>query len=81
MDTASSGKRKAPTETQALAAGSPLEIPVKPRAIASELFNIQQRLFLVFDVSTVSISSHISQSPKMPVARDMGIQDFSYISF
>jgi hypothetical protein len=63
MDTASSGKQKAPTGTQALAASSPLEIPAKPRAIASKLFNIQQRLFLVSDISTVSISSHISPVP------------------
>jgi hypothetical protein len=41
MDTASSGKQKAPAGTQALAAGSPPEVPAKPRAIASELFSIQ----------------------------------------
>jgi hypothetical protein len=38
MDTTSSGKLKAPAKTQALAAGSPPDIPAKPRAIASEFF-------------------------------------------
>jgi hypothetical protein len=82
MDTASFGKLKAPAGTQSLAAGSPPEVLAKPRAIASELFSIHQRLFLVNDATTVSISpllvfSHISpQSPKMPAVRNMGIQDF-----
>jgi hypothetical protein len=35
MDTASSGKQKAPARTQALIAGNPPEIPAKPRAIAN----------------------------------------------
>jgi hypothetical protein len=83
MDTTSSGKQKASAGTQALAGGGPPEVPAKPRAIASELFNIQQRLFLVNDANTVSISSllilgHISpQSPKMSAARNVGIRDFS----
>jgi hypothetical protein len=81
MDTASSGKQKAPVETQALATGSPLEIPAKPRSIASELFNIQQRLFLVSDVSTVSISSHISLVPENAGCPGYGLPGFSYISF
>jgi hypothetical protein len=55
MDTASSSKQKAPAETQAIFAGNPSDIPAKPRAIASELFNIQQRLFLVSDTTTVSV--------------------------
>jgi hypothetical protein len=71
MDTASSVKLKAPVGTQALAAAGPPDVLTKPRAIASELFSIQQRLFLTSNASTVSISpllvfSHISpQSPKM----------------
>jgi hypothetical protein len=82
MDTASSGKSKASAGSQALAADSPSEVSAKLRAIASELFSIQQRLFLVNDASIVSISplailSHISpQSLKMPADRHMGIQDF-----
>jgi hypothetical protein len=55
MDTASSSKQKAPAETQAIVAGNPSDIPAKPRAIASELFNIQQWLFLVSDTTTVSV--------------------------
>jgi hypothetical protein len=87
MDTASFGNPKAPTKTQALAVGGPPEIPVKLRAIASELFKVQQNLFKIADATTVSIStplilSHISpQSPKIPVVRDMGIWDFPYIFF
>jgi hypothetical protein len=82
MDTASSDKLKAPAGTQSLAAGSPPEVLAKPRAIASELFSIQQRLFLVNDATTISISpllvfSHISpQSPKMLAVRNMGTRDF-----
>jgi hypothetical protein len=41
MDTASSDKKKAPAETQALVADNPSEIPARPRAIASELFSVQ----------------------------------------
>jgi hypothetical protein len=40
IDTASSGKQKAPIGTQALLAGNTSDIPANPRAIASELFNI-----------------------------------------
>jgi hypothetical protein len=82
MDTVSSGKLKVPVGTQSLAAGSPPEVPVKSRAIASELFNIQQRLFLVNNATIVSISpllvfSHTSpQSPKMSAIQNMGLWDF-----
>jgi hypothetical protein len=54
MDTASSGKQKVPAGTQALVAGNPPVIPAKPVAIASELFSMQQRFFLVANTTTVS---------------------------
>jgi hypothetical protein len=54
MDMASSRKKKALAGTQALVNGNPPEIPAKPRAIDSELFSIQQRLYLVADATTVS---------------------------
>jgi hypothetical protein len=82
MDTASSGKLKAPAGTQSLAAGSPPKVPAKSRAIASELFSIQQRLFLVNNATIVSISpllvfSHISpQSSKMLAVRNTSLRDF-----
>jgi hypothetical protein len=87
MDTTSSGKLKAPAKTQALAAGGLPDIPAKPRAIASEFFQVQQKLYLISDATTVSISplltfSHISpQSPKMPAVQVMGIRDFPTSSF
>jgi outer membrane biosynthesis protein TonB len=56
MDTASSGKQKALVGTQVLVAGSPSDVPAKPRAIVGELFSIQQRLFLVSNATTVSVS-------------------------
>jgi hypothetical protein len=55
MDTASFGKRKAPAETQAIVAGNPSDISAKPIAIASELFSIQQRLYLVANATTLSV--------------------------
>jgi hypothetical protein len=58
--TASSGQKKTLAGTQALATGNPPDISAKPRAIASELFSIQQRLYRVADATTVSIYPYIS---------------------
>jgi hypothetical protein len=69
MDTSSSDNPKAPVKTHALAAGGPPEILAKPRAIASQFFQVQQKLFLISDATNVSISpflilSHISPCPR-----------------
>jgi hypothetical protein len=81
MDTTSSGKKKAPAETQALDTGNPPDILARPRAIASELFNIQQRLYLVADANTVSIYPYISPVPENVGCTKYGHSGFSNISF
>jgi hypothetical protein len=81
MDTANSGKQKVPAGTQALIAGNPSDISAKPRAIASELFNIQQRLFLVSDATNISIEPYISPVPKNAGCPEHGHPGFSNISF
>jgi hypothetical protein len=79
MDTASSGQKKTLAETQALAAGNPPDIPAKPRAIASELFSIQQRLYRVADATTVSIYPYISPVPENASCPEYGHSVFSNI--
>jgi hypothetical protein len=54
MDTASSNNPRALAKTQTIASGSS-EIPANPQIIASELFNVQQRLYQVVSATTVSI--------------------------
>jgi hypothetical protein len=81
LDTASIGKKKAPTGTQILLAGNPTDIPAKPIAIASELFSIQQRLFLVSNATTVSIHPYISPVSKNAGGPEHGHSGFSKISF
>jgi hypothetical protein len=81
MDMASSGKKKAPAGTQALIVGNPPDIPARPRAIASELFSIQQRLYLVADANTVSIYPYIFPVPENVGCLEYGHSGFSNISF
>jgi hypothetical protein len=79
MDTASSGKKKTLAGTQALVAGNPPDIPAKPRAIASELFSIQQRLYRATDATTVSIYPYISPVPENDGCLGYGYSGFSNI--
>jgi hypothetical protein len=62
MDTASSGKKK--TLAGVLAPGNPDVIPMKPIAITSELFSIQQRLYRLADATNVSTFPYISPVPE-----------------
>jgi hypothetical protein len=62
MDTASSGKKK--TLAGVPAPSNPDVIPVKPIAIASELFSIQQRLYRLADATNVSTFPYTSLVPE-----------------
>jgi hypothetical protein len=70
IDTASSGKKKKLAGFSA--PSNPDVIPAKPIAIASELFSIQQRLYLLADATNVSILSLYLPSPRK--CRLSGIQ-------
>jgi hypothetical protein len=79
VDTASSGNKKSLARTPA--PGNPDVIPVKPIAIANELFSIQQRLYRLADATNVSTFPHISPVPKNVGCPGYGHLGFSNISF
>jgi hypothetical protein len=79
VHTASSGKKKALAGTPA--PSNPDVIPVKPIAIASELFSIQQRLFRLADATNVSTFPHISPVPENVGCPGYGHPGFSNIYF
>jgi hypothetical protein len=79
VDTTSSNKKKALAKTQT--ADTPPAIPVKPIAIASKLFRIQQRLYRLAEATNISIYPYISLVPKNVSYPRYGHLGFSNIFF